>query len=213
MLITVFGATGKVGRRIVQMALALGHEVRAFGRNVDALIDQDLRQDNFHAIKGYVFDDAEVFDAIKGADAVCSALGGAINGTDKTRSLGMKHIITQMQKAGVKRIVSVAGMGLLNDDEHVLIMNRPTYPPVFLPVSSEHKLAWDYLQQSGLGWTIICPPDIADADATGHYLTATGYPPTPFKNRINAGDIAHCMLQSITSGSNVHERLGICEAP
>ncbi|MBX4298776.1 NmrA family NAD(P)-binding protein, partial [Mycobacterium tuberculosis] len=34
MIITVFGATGQVGRRVVQSGLEKGYRVRAFGRNV-----------------------------------------------------------------------------------------------------------------------------------------------------------------------------------
>jgi len=40
MIITVFGATGQAGKRIVSMALAKGYTVRAFGRNIEGLIDQ-----------------------------------------------------------------------------------------------------------------------------------------------------------------------------
>src|SRR5215467_1240825 len=115
MILTLFGATGKVGKRVVQMALASGNKVRAFGRNVEGFIDEDLRNQNFAAIKGYVFSSGDVFDAIKGCDAVLSALGGATDGTDKTRSLGMKNIIAQMEKTGVKRIIAVGGSGVLED--------------------------------------------------------------------------------------------------
>src|SRR5436309_752154 len=127
MIITVFGATGEVGKRIVQMALASGNKVRAFGRNVEGLIDEDLRNENFTTIKGYVFSNSDTFDAIKGCDVVLSALGGAKDGTDKTRSLGTKNIITQMQKTGVKRIIAVGGSGVLEDDDFGYILNNPKY--------------------------------------------------------------------------------------
>lgn len=52
MIITVFGATGQVGRFLVSLALAKGHTVRAFGRNVEDLIDHDLDNDALIAIKG-----------------------------------------------------------------------------------------------------------------------------------------------------------------
>ncbi|MBC7589073.1 MAG: NAD(P)H-binding protein, partial [Chitinophagaceae bacterium] len=114
MVITIFGATGQVGKRAVYQALAEGHTVKAFGRNVDNLIDEDLRNQNFEAIKGHVFDEADVLHAVTGSHAVLSTLGGSIDGIDKTRSLGMKNIIFQMQRAGVKRIVALGGSGVLN---------------------------------------------------------------------------------------------------
>ena len=60
MKITVFGATGLVGKRVIELGLAHGHKMTAFGRNVDSLIDKDARNENFTAIKGYVFDAADV---------------------------------------------------------------------------------------------------------------------------------------------------------
>ena len=210
MIITVFGATGQVGKRIVRIALALDHTVRAFGRNVDKLIDEDLRNDKFEAIKGYVFDEAEVLNAVAGCDVVLSALGGDFRSNDKTRSLGIKNIIAQMEKARVKRIVSVAGMGILNDDEYGYRLNRPDYPAVFKFVSGEHFQAYEYLKASQLDWTIVCPPDIKDEDASGNYNINIDYRPVPYNNRVNAGDIAGFMLKAIELNELVYKRVGIC---
>ena len=70
MKITVFGATGMVGKRVVAQALAKGFSVNAFGRNVEDLIDKDNRDEHLSAIKGYVFDETDVYKAVKNADAV-----------------------------------------------------------------------------------------------------------------------------------------------
>lgn len=209
MLITVFGATGRVGSRCVQMALAKGYKVRAFGRDITKWIDKDLRDENFEAIKGYVFDEQEVFDAIRGCNVVLSALGGAINGEDKTRSLGIKNIITQMQQAGIKRIITVGSQGILNDDKYEYRMKNPGYPAVFRAVSEEHFEAYTYLRNSGLDWTIVCPPEILNSDATGEYTVSVDYPPVPNRMKVAAGDIALCMLNEITENKYLYKRIGI----
>ncbi|CAN5717425.1 NAD(P)H-binding protein [soil metagenome] len=209
MIITVFGATGQVGKRIVAMALAQGHHVRAFGRNIENLIDKDLADENLEAIKGSVFDAGEVYTAVTGADAVLSALGGARDGTDKTRSLGIKNIIAQMQKAGVNRIITLGGMGSLKSDEYEYIMKRPGYPAVFLPVSKEHFEAYEYLKNSGLEWTFIGAPDILDKDADGNYTTSADYSPATGINKINAGNIADFMLKEIAERRYLQQRVGI----
>ena len=211
MVITVFGATGQAGKRIVSMALAKGYTVRAFGRNVEGLIDKDLADENFEAIKGYVFDEAEVFEAVKGADAVLSALGGGRGGNDKTRSLGIKNIIAQMQKVAVKRIINIGGMGILKSDAHEYIMSRPGYPPVFLPVTKEHLQAYLYLKDSELDWTIVCPPDILDKDADGRYITNADYPPSTGINKVAAGNIADFMLKELTERRYLQKRVGISD--
>src|SRR4051812_3037518 len=167
MIISVFGATGQVGLRIVRLALAKGFTVRAFGRSIEDMIDEDLRNKNFEAIKGYVFDEEQVYNAVKDADVVLSALGGSFDGADKTRSLGLKNIVTQMEKANVKRIIAVGGMGILNATDDTFIIDTPNYPEMYLPVGREHLKAYFVLNGSSLDWTFVCPPDIKNEDATG----------------------------------------------
>ena len=105
MKLIIFGATGMVGKQLVQQALFNGDHVRAFGRNV--YTTDYLQTENLQLVQGALFDETEVFNAINGCDAVLSAIGGASDGTDKARTLGMKNIIKQMQKTGVKRIVGI----------------------------------------------------------------------------------------------------------
>ena len=98
MTITVFGATGQVGSRIVSMALAKGWHVKAFGRNVESLIDEDMRNKNFEAIKGYVFDADDVLNAVQGCDAVFSALGGAWTAQIKPAASALKILLSRCRK-------------------------------------------------------------------------------------------------------------------
>jgi len=212
MTITVFGATGKVGKRIIQMALASGDKVRAFGRNVEKFIDEDLRNENFTAFKGYVFSNSDVFDAINGCDSVLSGLGGANDGTDKTRSLGIKNIIAQMQKTGVKRIIAVGGVGALEDDDFGYILNNPKYPELYRHVAMEHLKAYEYLKASDLDWTFVCcPNDIRDKDATGKYITNSDYPPYPNLFTITAANLASFMLNELKRNRYVKKRVGISD--
>ena len=209
MTITVFGATGQVGIRIVQLALLKGHNVKAFGRHIEEMIDEDLRNKNFQAIKGYVFEESDVLNAVKGSDVVFSALGGAFDGTDKTRSLGLKNIAAQMEKAGVSRLIAIGGMGVLNADESTYILDTPGYPEMYLPVGKEHLKAFFVLQASKLDWTFVCPPEIKNEDATGLYYTNANYPPEKNNNRITAGDLALFLLKEAVENKFVHQRVGI----
>ena len=209
MIITIFGATGQVGKRVVSAALNKGYTVRAFGRNIEKLIDQYPNHKNLVLLKGYVFDSEEVYEAVIGTDAVISTIGGSFDGSDKTRSLGIKNIAHAMKVAGIKRIVGLGGMGILQANAEKLIIEMPDYPRMFLPVGKEHQLAFQNLKASGLDWTFVCPPDIIDDDFTGRYMTKADYPPTPNFYKINAGDLAHFMLDEITNNSFIHHRVGI----
>ncbi|MEO6549108.1 MAG: SDR family oxidoreductase [Ferruginibacter sp.] len=207
MKIIIFGATGMVGRQLVKQGLFKGHEIKAFGRNV---FTEGLPEHaSLELVQGALFDEGQVYKAIQGCDAVLSSLGGDISGADVTRSLGMKNIVAQMQKAGVNRIVAVGGMGSLNADDGLLIMDTPQYPTKFLPVSKEHLKALGFLKASTLDWTVVCPPDIIDAEPTGLFATAADYPPTPNTNRICSGDLALFMLTELEKKNFVHHTVGI----
>ncbi len=212
MTITIFGATGQVGKRAVLQALANGHTVRAFGRNVDNLIDKDLRTEKFEAIKGHVFDEQDVLEAVTGSEAIISTLGGAFDGSDKTRSLGIKNIIAQMHKAGVKRIVALGGLGVLSAADGTYLIDAPSYSPAYKPVGLEHLMAYLYLKGSDLDWTFVCSPNILDADRTDHYIVNADYPPTPNKGEVAAGDIADFMLNEINVNKFLHHRVGISKS-
>ena len=153
MKLIVFGSTGQVGEQIVKQALWRGHTVLAYGRNV---FDLQMEDDKLEKVKGALFDEGEVYRALKSCDAVLSAIGGASDGADKARSLGMKNIINQMKKAGLKRIVALGNLGILNFDESSLLIDQDDFPQEFLPVGNEHRKAYEYLMASDLDWTFVC---------------------------------------------------------
>jgi putative NADH-flavin reductase len=208
MNLIIFGATGLVGKQLVQQALFNKHHVKAFGRNV--YTTDYLETENLQLVQGALFDESEVYNAIKGCDAVVSAIGGSMDGTDKTRTLGMKNIIKQMQKAGVKRIIGIGGLGVLNSDENSLLVDKDDYPAEYKAVGLEHKKAYQLLNDSDLNWTFVCPPGIINEGPTGHYTTKADYPPEPNNYKINAGDLAMFMLNELVKNEYVKKRVGIC---
>lgn len=206
MKLVIFGATGQVGRYLVQQAILMGHHVRAFGRNVHELPDETPL---LSKIKGGVFDEADVANAVESVDVVLSALGGSFDGTDKTRSLGIRTIIGQMQKAGVHRIVALGGAGVLDSANGGLQLDQKDYPEEYIPVGKEHQKAWEALAASTLNWTFVCSPDIKNQDATGKFLASANSMPAGALGYINAGDLALFMLQEAEKNEFPKERVGI----
>lgn len=207
MIVTIFGATGTVGKQLVQQALFKNYTVRAFGRNV--FTSGFAENDKLELLQGALFDEEQVYEAIKGSDAVLSVIGGSFDGTDKARSLGMKNIIAQMKKAGVKRIIGLGGQGVLNAPDDTYLVNGANYPPEYRPVGIEHLKAFEYLKESGLDWTFVCSPDIINEGPTGSFITKATYPPEPNKGHVNAGDIALFMLNELDKSEYLQQRAGI----
>lgn len=208
MQIVIFGATGMVGIQLVKQALYNGHNVRAFGRNVfTAYLPKN---DQLELIQGALFDQQQVYEAIVGTDAVICSLGGDSTGSDMTRSLGIKNIITQMQKAHVSRIVALGEMSILNADKDRLIMDLPDFPAKDLPISREHLKAYQYLNASLLNWTMVCPPEIIDSEPSGNFITSLDYAPIPDSNNIGSADLALFMLSELNKNEFINHRVGIC---
>ncbi len=105
MKITVIGATGATGRKVVERALELGHEVVAMARRPETIIPSM----NLVVRRGDVFDLSSLVEAIADTDGVISCMGPANNFSPGTvMSEGITNILMACQRAGVKRFVMQA---------------------------------------------------------------------------------------------------------
>src|SRR6201996_1570737 len=93
MKVTVFGATGQIGRLVVDDLLIGGHGVTAYVRNPGKLGHKDPR---LVTISGELSDEARIQQAVRGSDAVISALGPLLRCGSKGTPVtdGTKNIVT-----------------------------------------------------------------------------------------------------------------------
>lgn len=209
--ITVFGASGMVGKAMVHTALAHRYQVVAFGRSLDDLV---LFQEGFpqqlQLVKGSVFELSDVSKALKGSSIVLSALGGGTTGADKTRSLGMKTIVAAMQKAAVERILALGGLGVLPHAEYGRWVDDPSYPEEYKAVGHEHLKAFEHLANSPLQYSFICSPNIAAETAVAPYSVAYNTAPVPNSFVINTGSLADYCIQNVSNEESFRQLVGIC---
>ncbi len=204
MLIALFGATGRVGGRFLEYALADGHTIRALVRDPAKLAPRpglDVR-------KGDVLDATNVARVIGGADAVVSALGGAgVDDPGDAQSQGMRNIVNAMRKQGIKRVLGVAGGGILDSPAGGLRHDQPTFPAVFKEVSDRHQQAWEAMRDSHLDWTMVATGDIVPGERTGVYRTLEDLLPEGAR-RISVEDVADFLLREITERKHLRKRVG-----
>src|ERR1700730_1235793 len=104
MKLTIVGATGGVGRQVLEQAVAAGHDVTAVVRNPTGLsgaarvVTADLAAPDPAALKS----------AVEGADAVLSGLGPRSTSEAGIAAQGTRAIAAAMKAAGVRRIVVVS---------------------------------------------------------------------------------------------------------
>ena len=178
MKLTIVAATGGVGRKLLEGAVAAGHDVTAVARNPGKL----TRPVRTVTVDLAAVDPARLEAAVAGADAVLSALGPHSNADAGIASPGTQSIVDAMQATGVRRIivVSAAPVGTVPSPGNP---NPPKHDPgdgffmrhlfsriavaMFRKVYDDLARMEDILRESGLDWTIIRPPQLTDNPPTG----------------------------------------------
>ncbi len=202
MELLVFGASGRVGRRVCASAVADGHSVTAFVR------DAARAPDGVSVIEGDVTDPEAVAAAVSGQDAVCSALGPGDDGDFAVLDTGIENLVAAMEDGGVERLVAVGAAGILQATPGRLRLDVDDFPAGLRPIADAHRAVYDSLRPSGLDWTLVCPPRMPDGPPTDHYRTAVEYLPEGGQS-ISTGDVAAFVYDALVNGRHTRERVGI----
>lgn len=204
MKIAVFGATGRVGGRFVEYALAEGHQVRALVRDPAKL----AARDGLEIVQGDVLNPADVEKTLSGCEVVVSGLGGAgVDDPGDAQSQGMRNIVAAMRAQGVRRVLGVAGGGILDSPNGGLRHDQPSFPAVFKKVSAKHKEAWHAMRDGDVDYTMIATGDIVPGERTGVYRTQEDFLPDGAR-KISVEDVADFLLKALTQNLHVRKRVG-----
>src|SRR3954462_858272 len=105
MNVTVFGATGGIGSKVVEQLRSRGHHVTAYVRNPGKI--PASWDDTVTVVSVELSDAAAVDRAVQGADAVVSALGPSLDRKASGLPLveGTRNIVTAMQRHGLRRYI------------------------------------------------------------------------------------------------------------
>ena len=203
MKIIVFGATGGVGKRVVEQAVENGFEVTAFVRTPSKL---EVSHENLSVVKGDAYNPAEVAAAIAGHDAVVSCLGSS-QGMKKSTELQemVKNIVAGMQEHGVERIVYTASAGIYGELPGVsgkLMMG------VLKNALKDHRAAVDSIEAHGLAYTIVRPMGLMNGPFSGKYREAAEGVPEKSKS-ISRADVAHFILKALNDKKYENTSIGI----
>jgi len=194
MKLTVLGGTGRIGRLVVEQALAGCHDLTLLVRDPLKLgpVAERVR-----VIPGLVNDPAAVRAAVAGAEAVISALGPDGNTADQVVALreGMLTVIKATRDVGVQRIVNLSGAAVDAPGDHKPIVDRLASRIVRLVsghVVAAKQAEFDELMASGLEWIAVRPPLVTGGPHTGRYRA--GLDVLHPGARISRADIADFIL-------------------
>lgn len=153
MNVLVLGATGSVGRLVVEEALTRGHRVTALVRHPEKLGALAVR-----AMEGDALDAGAVSRAVSGQDAVLYVLGAGNVRRTTLFSESTRILLQAMNEQKVRRLICVTGGGAGETKGHGGFL----YDRIFFPLFTKHIYADKDVQealirQSGLDWTIVRP--------------------------------------------------------
>lgn len=205
MRIAVFGATGTVGRHIVEQALARGYEVTALTRDAGRITRTHER---LRIVEGDVLDPGAVERAVSGQDAVLVALGNGRKGV--VRAEGTRTIIEAMNRTGVKRLICQSTLGAGDSRPNLnFVWKYLMFGLLLRPAYADHQQQETYVRASGLDWTIVRPSAFTDGPRTGTYRRGFGVNETGLSLKIARADIAEFLLDQVTDRTYVHRAPGI----
>ncbi len=207
MKVLIIGATGRLGSSLVEYALEAGHEVTAFARNVE---DIPFEHERLTTYQGDVLYPGLIEGAVTGQDAVLSVIGiRQFRGPITLLSTGIRNICTVMERQGIKRLVTITGGGILQENEWQIVMETLSFPPNLQNLSLDHLRVWELLKISKLDWTIACPSFMHNGERTGRYLVADDYYPKGARNEISVEDVADFMIKEMEENKHLKKRVGL----
>ncbi|MET9608832.1 NAD(P)H-binding protein [Streptomyces sp. NPDC006512] len=214
MKLTVFGATGGVGREVVRQALAAGHEVTAVVRD-PARLGVPAHERLHVAVVADLTDETALAPVVAGRDAVVSALGAANNKQARLTPVAgpaLAAVLAVMERTGVSRLSAISAAPLGPDcPEDGALLRVAVYP--LLRRALRDLYADLAVMEAAIGasrteWTVIRPPRLLDRPRTGTYRRALDAN-VPGGKHIARADVADALLTTLTDPSTVGHAVGV----
>ena len=205
MKLAVFGATGGLGRQIVEQALAAGDTVAALARDKSKL---PLQHAGLTVVEGNVLDAAAVERTLRGADAVLVSLGNTPDNPDMIVSQGTAVIIAAMQAAGVRRLIVISSLGVGDSKDQVPFFFKALIATALRKAFEDKEAQEKLVRGSNLDWTIIRPGGLTDGPATGQYRAGLE---RSIGGQVARADVAAFALRQLTSSEYIGKTPAIAQ--
>ncbi|MET7928304.1 NAD(P)H-binding protein [Streptomyces sp. NPDC005349] len=190
MRVTVFGATGAIGRHVVQQLLDDGHHVTALVRSPAKL---SLTHPDLTLITGQLSDRTALTEAVTGADAVISALGPSLKRSSTGTPLadGSRALVAVMAEQTVTRFIGLATPSLADPRD------KPHWKHKVLPVMAKAMFPNALRELTAMTEAVTS----SDLDYTiGRITNPTNKPAT---GRIRAGFLGHDKIGSAMTRADI----------
>ncbi|RST72500.1 NAD(P)-dependent oxidoreductase [Siminovitchia acidinfaciens] len=207
MKIGIIGASGKIGRLILEEAVSRGHEVTAIVRDASKIKDKSVA-----VIEKNIFD--LTLEDVKPFDVVVNAFGAPLG--EEQAHVDAGHALIEALKGTNTRAVIVGGAGSLYVDENktIKVMDTPDFPNIFFPTAKGQGRNLQELQEtSDIKWTFISPSAVFDPEGkrTGSYQSGKDHLLVNSKgdSYISYADYAIAVLDEIENPQHINARFTV----
>lgn len=163
--VLILGATGGTGRHLILQAIAAGHDVTALVRDPRRL---PAGIERARVVTGDATDAAAVREAMRGQDAVISALG--VGNSLKSNGLITKAapaVVEAMSLAGVRRLVWTSAYGVGETYRDVPLIPRIMIGVLLRDLYADKTAGEAAIRSSQLDWTLVHPSTLSNRPAKG----------------------------------------------
>jgi len=153
--ILIVGATGALGRDVVEAALRDGHDTGALVRDpARAGLPEAVE-----LVAGDVLDPSSLRAAVDGREAVICALGTPSPRRASTLLQdGTRNLVVAMEQAGVRRLVCVTLLGTGTSRANASLIYRQVVLRALAPMLADKQAQENVVRSSELDWTLVRPP-------------------------------------------------------
>lgn len=199
MNLLVLGATGGIGRAIVEQAIARGDNVTALVRNPRKITTS---HDRLRVVEGSPLEPAHVARALSGADAVLSTLGHTDLGPSTVVTDAARVLSAAMKPSGVRRLVVVSTTLVLPGGG--VLANLPKW--ITRHALADSRAMEELVATTDLDWTALRLVRLTNG-ALEPYRTFDG--PASVFEHLSRASAAACMLDAVRDETLARRSIGV----
>ena len=196
--VSVFGASGRVGKEVVKLSLLQGFKVKAHCRLNSKC---EIKHENLSIFKGEISDYNLIRDVIEGSDCVIITLGQRAPYKDIFCGKSTGMIVKAMEETGIKRLICLTGAMIGESEKNLTFpfkmmkkMMTRKRPEVFDDRAGQEVA----VIQSPLDWTLVKPPRLIENGERKIFIYSETLK-MGLSSSIGFDDLAEFLVEQITS--------------
>lgn len=216
MKILLYGATGRLGKLVLEKALNNGHEVNVLARNISRIQNQS----NLNKFEGDVLNELDIKKAIAGCDVVINTLNisrksdfpwSKLRTHETFISDAMRKLIPIAKKSNIKRIITCSAWGTLETKKNTnwIFKFLIDYSNVGLAYK-DHERQEKIIENSGINYTVVLPV-ILSKGVEEEIKETMDNTPKP-SSSISRASVAKFIIDSLNRNDLINKKVVISNA-